>query len=116
MKCNRRFTTFETIETSFQIKKRDGSFQDFSSEKLIAGISSACRHTSVSKEAVKALCHTLVSDILQKGERVVDAEEIGEMVMKELRALDSVAYIRFACVYKKFKDMDELMAAISSAS
>jgi len=116
VKCSKRFTTFETVDTSFQLKKRNGSFEEFQIDKLIAGISSACRHTSVSLESVKALAHEIANDVIQKGERTIEAEVIGEMVMKRLRKLDSVAYIRFACVYKKFKDMDELMDAISAAS
>ncbi|MCF7852945.1 MAG: transcriptional regulator NrdR [Simkaniaceae bacterium] len=114
--CKKRFTTFETVDLAIQVKKRDGRYQDFSIEKLISGLSSACRHTRVSHEQVLKLASELASAIMDKGLREIATIEVGEMVMEKLKALDTIAYVRFACVYRRFKDMDELIDAIQSAS
>ena len=116
LKCLKRFTTFETIDVSIQVRKRNGTYQDFRLEKLIQGISQACRHTRVSHEKVLALSAEIASDIAEKQVRIIDTVELGEVVMQKLKTLDTIAYIRFACVYRRFKDMDELMDAIQTAS
>jgi len=116
LKCLKRFTTFETIDVSIQVRKRNGTYQDFRLEKLIQGISQACRHTRVSHEKVLALSAEIASDIAEKQVRIIDTVELGEIVMQKLKTLDTIAYIRFACVYRRFKDMDELMDAIQTAS
>ena len=114
--CDKRFTTFETIELSLQVRKRDGTFQDFSLDKLKSGIAASCRHTRISSQQVAALASDIGTELVEKGLREIDTTSIGEIVMDKLKKLDSVAYIRFACVYKRFKDMDELMDAIQTAS
>ncbi len=116
LKCLKRFTTFETIDVSIQVRKRNGTYQDFRLEKLILGISQACRHTRVSHEQVLALSGEIASMIAEKQYKVIDTVEIGEIVMQKLKLLDTIAYIRFACVYRRFKDMDELIDAIQTAS
>lgn len=116
LKCLKRFTTFETIDVSIQVRKRNGTYQDFRLEKLILGISQACRHTRVSHEKVIALASEIASQIAERQIRVIDTVEIGELVMQKLKLLDTIAYIRFACVYRRFKDMDELIDAIQLAS
>ncbi len=112
--CLRRFTTFETMDLSLQVKKRDGTYQDFEQEKLIAGMGAACRHTRVSHEKVQALAYKIKSDLVGRGVREIASKELGEIVMQNLQAADVIAYIRFACVYKRFKDLDELIEAIRS--
>ncbi len=112
--CLRRFTTFETMDLSLQVKKRDGTYQDFQQEKLIAGMDAACRHTRVSHEQVQALAYKIKSDLVGRGVREIASKELGEIVMQNLQAADVIAYIRFACVYKRFKDLDELVEAIRS--
>lgn len=110
--CKSRFTTFETVDLALQVQKRDGSFEDFQIEKLIAGLTHACRHTRISNIQLQQLASEVVTDLMQLGERAIPTTEIGELVMKKLKALDTVAYIRFACVYRRFKDVEELMKAI----
>jgi transcriptional repressor NrdR len=112
--CMRRFTTFETVDLSLQIKKRDGTFEDFQQEKLIHGMDAACRHTRVSHDQVRSLAYKIKSDLLARGVREIGSRELGEIVMQQLQKIDVVAYIRFACVYKRFKDIRELLEAIQS--
>lgn len=116
LKCGRRFTTFETIELTMQVQKRDGSFEEFSKEKLIKGLGHACRHTRVSHDQLRSLAAQITTSLMEKGINVINTTEIGEMVMEELRKMDTVAYIRFACVYRRFKDVDELVDAIETCS
>lgn len=110
--CLRRFTTFETIELTIQVQKRDGHYEDFKQDKLIRGLDAACRHTRISHDQVLALAYKISADLMERQVREVKTSELGEIVMKHLEALDTIAYIRFACVYRRFKDVDELMDAI----
>jgi transcriptional repressor NrdR len=114
LKCARRFTTFETVELTIQVLKRDGRYEDFQEQKLINGLEAACRHTRVSHEQVRALAARITSEFLQCQVREISTKEIGEIVMKYLKGMDTIAYIRFACVYRRFKDIGELMEAIHS--
>lgn len=110
--CLRRFTTFETVDLSLQVKKRDGTYEDFQQEKLISGMDAACRHTKVSHEQVQALAYKIKADLVGRGVREIASKELGEIVMQNLQKADVIAYIRFACVYKRFKNLDELIEAI----
>jgi len=110
----RRFTTFETVDLSLQVKKRDGTYEDFQQEKLIHGMDAACRHTLISHDQVRALAYKIKSDLMARGVREIGSRELGEIVMQHLKETDVVAYIRFACVYKRFKDIRELLEAIRS--
>jgi len=110
--CMKRFTTFETVDLSLQIKKRDGTYEDFSQEKLIHGMDAACRHTLISHDQVRSLAYKIKADLMTRGVREIRSHELGEIVMKLLQQTDVVAYIRFACVYKRFKDIRELVEAI----
>ncbi len=112
--CLRRFTTFETIELSVQVLKRDGSYQDFDQQKLISGLDAACRHTTISHDQVIAIASQVTNELMAQQVREVTTTELGKVVMKKLQALDPIAYIRFACVYRRFKDIDELVEAIQS--
>ncbi len=110
--CMKRFTTFETVDLSLQVKKRDGTFEDFQQEKLIHGMDAACRHTRVSHDQVRAIAYKIKSDLVAKGVREISSQELGDIVIRSLKNTDVVAYIRFACVYKRFKDVRELLEAI----
>lgn len=110
--CMKRFTTFETIDLSLQVKKRDGTYEDFQQEKLIQGMDSACRHTRVSHDEVRAIAYKIKSDLVAKGVREISSQELGDIVISQLKETDVVAYIRFACVYKRFKEVRELQEAI----
>lgn len=116
LQCLRRFTTFETIDLTVQVQKRDGSYEDFSREKLSKGLDAACRHTRISHDGVLQLVNQIMNELLEKQVREIKTSELGELVMKLLQQLDTIAYIRFACVYRRFKDVDELMDAIENVS
>lgn len=110
--CMRRFTTFETIDLTLQVKKRDGTYEDFKTEKIMSGLDAACRHTSVSHEQVCELASKVKADLMAKGIREIASQDLGDLVIQYLQKLDVVAYIRFACVYKRFKNIRELQDAI----
>lgn len=114
LECQRRFTTFETIELTVEVKKRDGRYEDFQQQKLIRGLEAACRHTTISREQVIAIASQISSDVMQRQVREITTTELGDIVMKHLQALDPIAYIRFACVYRRFKNVEELMDAINA--
>ena len=114
LNCLRRFTTFETIELTLQVHKRDGRYEDFQQQKLINGLQAACRHTTISHDQVIMIASKITGELIQKGVQEITTTEIGHMVMQYLQASDPIAFIRFACVYKRFKNIAELMEAIHS--
>ncbi len=110
--CSRRFTTFETLDFTLQVLKRDGCYEDFSQEKIVKGMDAACLHTSISKEQVRSIVYQISVKLMENPQRDVTTKEVGEIVMGHLQELDLIAYIRFACVYRRFKHVDELMDAL----
>ncbi len=114
LNCLKRFTTFETIELTLQVHKRDGRYEDFQQQKLINGLVAACHHTTVSYDQVLTVASQMTTELLQAQVREISTTQLGEMAMKNLQALDPIAYIRFACVYRRFKNIDELVDAIQS--
>lgn len=114
LQCCKRFTTFETIELQIQVKKRDGTYEEFQQSKLINGIESACRHTKISRDQIIGIASKITHELLPSHTQEISTSQLGEMVMEELRNLDPIAYIRFACVYRRFKDLDELEEAIKT--
>ena len=105
-KCDFRFTTFEAVETAnFLVIKKGGSREPYSREKVKKGIWKACEKRQVTEEQVNSLMDRLESLWIARGEEVA-SQEIGEGVMEELKNLDEVAYIRFASVYRHFKDLE----------
>ena len=90
LKCIRRFTTFESIDLTIQVKKRDGKYQEFQIEKLIRGLDAACRHTRISHDQVRALASDIMQTIFEKGIREIDSLEIGEILMDKLKVLDTI--------------------------
>ncbi|GAB4187316.1 MAG: transcriptional regulator NrdR [Simkaniaceae bacterium] len=116
LQCEKRFTTFETIDLTIQVRKRDGKYEDFQMEKLIRGLEAACHHTRISHEEVRNLAAEISSDLLENQVQEIDTTTLGEIVIRKLRKLDTIAYIRFACVYKRFKDMDDLLSEIHQAA
>lgn len=106
--CDKRFTTYETIELRLpQVVKSNGVRQEFNQEKLHEGFRRALHKRPVPTEYVDAAIDRIVKQVLSLGERELLARQIGEMVMNELKRLDKIAYIRFASVYKSFKDVDD---------
>lgn len=112
--CSRRFTTFETVELTIQVQKRDELYEDFLEEKLLSGIEAACRHTRISYAQVRALASKITTQLVERQVREITTNEIGGIVMENLKAMDTIAYVRFACVYRRFTDIKELMEAIQS--
>lgn len=113
--CSYRFTTYETIEAPLQVIKRDGRREDFSKEKLINGLRRACHKRPVSIKTLEDLVNAIQNEYEHQHVREVASTEIGNKVMEKLREIDGVAYVRFASVYREFKDVAEFMEAARTA-
>lgn len=115
LQCRRRFTTYETIETTplFVIKK-DGRREPFSREKILNGLLRACEKRPIPAERLNELVDSLEADLLRQGVDEVPSHEIGARVMEALRSLDEVAYVRFASVYRHFKDLNQFLEELRS--
>jgi transcriptional repressor NrdR len=110
LRCSKRFTTFERFELSMPLViKKDGRREAFSREKIFRGIQKACEKRPVSTDDIDAIVRKIETALAQRGEKEVPSSVIGEMVIKELYNLDKVAYVRFASVYKEFKDVEQFM-------
>ena len=108
LKCGRRFTTYEYIEKSpIMLIKRDGRREPFDRAKLLNGITTACHKRPIPREKIEELVDVVESIIMDLGKLEVPSMEIGEEVMKRLKKLDEVSYVRFASVYRDFKDKNE---------
>ncbi len=113
LSCDKRFTTFERAEIHLpQVVKKNGSRVPFNRDKLRASLELALRKRPVTTEAVDAAVAGIEEKLLSSGEREITAQQIGELVMRELKKLDKVAYIRFASVYRNFEDVDAFSKAI----
>jgi len=111
--CGRRFTTYERIEEMLPfVIKRDGRREPFDRMKILAGLRKACQKRPVSANALERLVDRIESKFQESGEKEIKSTEIGEAMMEELRQLDDVAYIRFASVYRSFKDIDEFLREV----
>ena len=117
LSCDKRFSTYERAEIRLpQVVKKNGSRADYDREKLSASLWLALRKRPVTVEAVDAAILRIEEKLLTLGEREIPSEKIGEMVMRELKRLDKVAYIRFASVYRNFEDVDEFSDIIREVS
>lgn len=115
--CDKRFTTYERAEIRLpQVVKKNGSRTEFNRDKLRASLELALRKRPVSTEAVDAAIAGIEEKLLALGEREVATQQVGELVMRELKRLDKVAYIRFASVYRNFEDVDAFSKAIREVS
>ncbi|GAA4408443.1 transcriptional regulator NrdR [Quisquiliibacterium transsilvanicum] len=115
--CDKRFTTYERIELSMPaVVKKNGSRVEFDRRKLRASIQLALRKRPVGAEQVDAAVHRIEERLLSLGLREVDSEKVGELVMRELKKLDKIGYVRFASVYRSFEDVDEFAEAIEEVS
>ena len=111
--CGKRFTTHERVEEILpQVQKKDGRRESFDRLKLIAGIKKACQKRPVSAEQIEQMVDRLEMRLQESGEREVPSAMIGEWVMSELHKVDQVAYVRFASVYRSFKDISEFMVEL----
>ena len=108
--CRKRFTTYERVEELMPlVVKKDGRRGPYDREKLISGLSKAVEKRPVSMDQLEALVAEVESRVLERGEKEVPSSLVGEEVMRRLRALDQVAYVRFASVYRSFRDIEEFM-------
>jgi len=111
--CQERFTTYESAELVMpRIIKTDGVREPFNEDKLIAGLNKALEKRPVSIEKVEEAVNRIKANLRSTGEREVESRIVGEQVMKELRSLDEVAFVRFASVYRSFKDLNEFREEI----
>jgi transcriptional repressor NrdR len=115
LKCTRRFTTYEHAEEAFPaIVKKDGRRETYDRRKIIAGLTRACEKRPVAIEAIEALVDRTERFLQERNEREIPSSVIGEAVMRELHALDKVAYVRFASVYRSFEDIGEFMEELET--
>lgn len=115
--CEERFTTYETAELVMpRIIKQNGIREPFNEDKLLAGLTKALEKRPVSIEKVEEAINRIKAQLRATGEREIQSRDVGEQVMKELRQLDEVAFVRFASVYRSFKDLNEFRQEIDRLS
>ena len=108
--CQRRFTTYEKVESlSLIVIKKDNTREPFDRSKIEAGIIRSCTKRPISADQIKAAVDEIESELLSQGQREIHSIAIGELVMEKLKKMDPVAYVRFASVYREFKDVDTFM-------
>lgn len=113
--CQRRFTTYERVETiQLLVIKSSGEREPYSREKLRAGVSSAAAKTMVTAEEVDNLVDSVENELASWGKREVHSSTLGDLVLSRLRTLNHVAYVRFASVYKQFQSIDDFIAELQS--
>ena len=113
--CTRRFTTYEHIEEiPIMIIKKDGRREVFSREKIRSGIQRACEKRNISMHVIEAFIDELERDLRETGEKEISSHLLGERVMARLHQLDDVAYVRFASVYREFKDVNDFVSELKS--
>ena len=109
--CGKRFTTYETVEClPIVVIKKDGSRQSFDRQKVLRGMIRACEKRPVSLAELERIADEIEQELQNSMEREIRTADIGEKVMERLRSVDQVAYVRFASVYRQFKDIDTFMA------
>jgi transcriptional repressor NrdR len=113
--CARRFTTYERGEEVLPlVVKKDGRRETFERQKILAGLRRACDKRAVPLVRLEGIVDTIERDLIDSGEKEVSAQAVGEKVMTELRKLDEIAYVRFASVYRSFRDIDEFRAELEN--
>ncbi|HUS59238.1 MAG TPA: transcriptional regulator NrdR [Planctomycetota bacterium] len=108
--CGKRYTTYERVEDiPLRVVKKDGSRVPFDRTKVLLGLHKACEKRPVSAETLEGIVREIENEINERGEKEISSKAIGELVMKKLRSLDQVAYVRFASVYREFKDPGQFL-------
>ena len=111
--CGRRFTSYERIdEIPYMVIKKDGTRERFERQKLVAGILKACEKRPVSVAAVESIADRVEATLQERPEKEMGTDEVGTLVMDQLKRLDKVAYVRFASVYRQFGDISEFMSEL----
>jgi transcriptional repressor NrdR len=106
--CGKRFTTYEYVETiELMVRKKDGKLERFDANKIIRGLQKACEKRPVTMTQINELAGHVRQDLMMKGAEEVSSQEIGDLIMKYLKNVDRIAYIRFASVYKKFEEPED---------
>lgn len=114
-KCQKRFTSYERVEEVLpMIIKKDGRRESFDRLKIVHGLKKACEKRPISMEIVEALVDKVEGALQERGDKEISSSMIGEMVMKALHSIDAVAYVRFASVYRSFKDVNEFMGELQT--
>ncbi|MET0515536.1 MAG: transcriptional regulator NrdR [Nitrospiraceae bacterium] len=115
LSCKRRYTTYERVEETMPaVVKKDGRREPFDRTKIVFGLKKACEKRPISTATIEAVTDRIEKRIQELGETEVGSTMVGEEVMKELSQLDQVAYVRFASVYREFKDIDQFMDEIKT--
>lgn len=113
LKCGKRFTTYEYIEeVSLMVIKKDSRREPFDRKKILAGITKACEKRPISLEKMEEIVTQIERAVQKKSDREVSSSRIGELIMEKLKVLDDVAYVRFASVYRQFKDVGQFMVEL----
>ncbi len=113
LECGHRFTTYEEVlRTKLRVTKRDGRNEDFDRNKLISGIERACEKRPVSIEQIESMVDGIMEELENEYEHELPAQAIGEKVVERLEKLDEVAFVRFASVYRRFKDVNQFVSEI----
>ncbi|MDY5955935.1 MAG: transcriptional regulator NrdR [Frisingicoccus sp.] len=111
--CKKRFTTYEKVETiPLIVIKKDNNREPYDRQKIVSGILRSCHKRPISADQINRLVDEIETEIFNREEREIPAQEIGEIVMNRLKDLDAVAYVRFASVYREFKDVNTFMDEI----
>lgn len=115
LECGRRWTTYERTESEMPlIVKKDGRREEFDRQKMLRGLQKACEKRPVSVSRIEKAVERIEKSLQEMGEKEIDASRLGELAMAELRELDQVAYVRFASVYRQFKDVSDFMSEIKA--
>lgn len=112
LKCSKRFTTYERVETDLKVIKKDGSTQQYNRDKLIRSISIPCEKRPINEETINKITNRIEAVLRNKPKSEVTSHVIGELSMKALKKLDKIAYIRFASVYRDFEDIESFEAEL----
>ena len=115
LKCKRRFTTYEYVERiPLMVIKKDGRREPFDREKLMNGVVVACEKRPVGMKRIEALVNAIERQLEKKHDKEVASKDIGELVMKQLHEMDEIAYVRFASVYRQFRDVGQFMKELKT--
>lgn len=113
-KCGKRFVTYERPSVDIIVIKKDGRREDFNREKILTGIKKACEKRPIGYDKIEKMVDKVEREIRKTGQKEIESSVIGEMIVKKLKKLDKVAYIRFASVYRSFEDIESFENEISS--
>jgi len=115
LSCNHRFTTYEeVVRAGLRVIKRDGSSEDFNPKKILAGLKKSCEKRPVSDEQIQSVVEIIARECEKEYEKEIPSTVIGAKIMKHLEGLDEVAYVRFASVYRRYRDVNQFLSEVES--